>query len=138
MAGELSGTLYRIRYDDGGGMKTIESATSGSDETTTRTRTIVHKDNPGDWDEVIPDGFSGSFSCNFFMKDSSDYLQLRQAQLNKTLLTIDVSDNVSTNDLFTQGAYVVGMSATFTVRETVQCTVNLVKTGDVTISTVPV
>lgn len=136
MANELSGTKYRLRFDDGTGMKTIESATSGTSETTTRTRAIVHKDNPGDWDEILPDGFSGSLSCNFFMKNAGDYKALRQAQLNKTLLTIDETDGVSGNDVYTQGAYVIGVSATFAVRETVQCTVNFAKTGDVTISTV--
>ncbi len=132
----LSGTKYRLRFDDGTGMITFLNATTGSGETTTAFRTITHKDNPGQWDEVLPDGLSGTKSVTFFVENAGRYKQLKQAQANELVITLEKHDGVTGNDKYTQQGYIASVSDTFPVRDNVAATVQFRMTGAETIGTV--
>jgi hypothetical protein len=119
-----SGTKLRMRYQrPSGSFVTFANEVTSTETNNTTFRTIVHKDNPGDHDEDIPEGFNGSITVQFFYEDSGKYLDLHQARLAKELITIEATESTSGTDVYTYTAYIESLTKTQQVRESVSANI---------------
>jgi len=133
-----SGTKMRLRYKrPAGSYVTCINATTMNVTYNTNTRNVVHKDNPGNWDEHLVDGHSGSGSVTFFHENAGTWADLLAAKNAEETVEIQVHDGTTGNELEQIDAIITGMTKTGTVRESVTGVINFTFTGSITISTVP-
>lgn len=133
-----SGTKLRARYKRPSGvMVKFNNAITCSENLATNFRTIIHKDNPGGHDESIPDGRNGTITVNFFEENAGTFKDLMEARLADELLTLEVTDSVATNDLYTYTGYVQNIQRTATVRESVSANMTFLLVSDPVITAIP-
>lgn len=132
-----SGTKLRARYQRPGDSewKQFKNETTMSYNETTNTRSINHKDNPGNHDEAIVDGFGGNASLTFYHEDAETLSDLRAARLASEVITLQTTDGVAGHELTEQDVLITNITVTSTVRESVTAQVNLLFVAEATYTT---
>lgn len=134
-----SGTKMRIRYKRPGDTdwKLFTNSTSCNWNTNTQMSELIHKDNPGDHSESLPDGHSASSDVAFFHEDNDTYLDLFNARLAEEVITLQIHDGTTGNELIEQNAYITALNRTAQVRQRVTGNIQFTHVGAPTVTVVP-
>ena len=103
----------------------------------TTTRSIVHKDNTGDHDEVEADALNTTSQVTIFHEDAARWADLIAAWEAKEKLDLEWHTGVSGSEMYSQKAVITGMNLTAQVRESVTGQISFTHSGDLTTATVP-
>jgi len=127
-----SGTKYRISVNG----KVIYAATQGQSNHEANFRNLIHKDNPGDHTEKIPDGKDSSYQITFFFDQAAPPTHLSYAELfdiwnSSTIVNLEVSNGVD-GDKYTQTVYIGNLGKQYTVRDNVVANATLEGSGAIT------
>ena len=133
-----SGSTYRLQWiATGGVLKVLYGATQGQVNHETNTRSIVHKDIPGNHTLKIADGRDTTQSATFFLDQTNgDYDDLYDLWAAGTEVDLAWSSAVATTREYAQTSVIKSLGAAFAVRDSVVCNISFESAGDVTVSVI--
>ena len=133
-----SGTKYRARYKRPGDTtwKNFTNETTLTVNETTNTRQINHKDNPGDHDEHIVDGFGGNAALTCFHEDQGTLTDVRAARLLGETITMQYTDGVTGHEVHEQPCIFTNVTVNSATRESVTFQINMLFIGEPTYTTI--